>query len=311
MLFCRLPGEKKIRRYDFSTFSEQTLRFGGAKVSPWPSCSFSQEKSMSVPACSTPKEDYVRTINDIKAKLEVRGGKTVLSRQICGTFKVFDPEAVMEEYFASFPDMFCFMFSHPSTGYWMGASPELLLEVIGDKLAKTRALAGTRPADTIGRWSEKNIEEHRIVVEDICLRINALETPAKAEALEPYNFSYGVVEHLCTPIAIRNVADGVFPAEDVIAAIHPTPAVCGFPRPDAMRDIAEAETTPRNCYGGLITVPGNNGPLAYVVLRCVHFDERNWAVYTGSGITAASDAFDEWNETAAKATPLIELLNKY
>lgn len=308
VLFCRLPGEKQIRRYNFTSLSEHSLIFGDAHVSIWPMCRL--DRPMAVPVSSTSEAEYVRAVDVLKAGLEARGGKTVICRQICGMFGRFEPEALMAEYFSVFPDMFCFLFAHPTTGYWMGASPELLLEVVDDKLAKTRALAGTRPADCLDQWSLKNLEEHRIVVDDICARIDALAC-TEAKACEPYNFRYGSVEHLCTPIAIYNTSDGAFPADEVIAAIHPTPAVCGFPRNDALREIARLESVPRNFYGGLITVPGTGGTLAYVLLRCVHFNEKRWAIYTGSGITASSDAADEWAETNAKARPLLELLNRY
>ena len=192
----------------------------------------------------------------------------------------------------------------------MGASPELLLEEKSDKLVYTRALAGTRRSGCQEPWSNKNIEEHTLVVDDICRRVADAGNGINAIAETRYNFRYGRIEHLCTPIRIEK-ATGKLSVDDIIARIHPTAAVCGFPCDVAMTEIARAERNPRNYYGGVITVRHNGLSTAYVVLRCVHFDSSHWAVYTGSGITAASDPIDEWQETDDKAAPLISILSKY
>ena len=147
--------------------------------------------------------------------------------------------------------------------------------------------------------------EHQFVVDDIVARLATSGCVPSVELLPRINFRYGSIEHLCTPILLRT--QGRMPFGRIIEAIHPTPAVCGYPRTEAVGMIAASETWPRNCYGGYISVPSPHGPVAYVILRCIHFDDEKWAVYTGSGITGESDALDEWNETQAKAEPIIEL----
>lgn len=94
---------------------------------------------------------------------------------------------------------------------------------------------------------------------------------------------------------------------EIIGAIHPTAAVGGYPVATAIEEIDRTESFPRYFYGGTLVTPR----LAYVVLRCVHFDAQRWCVYTGSGITADSDPADEWGETQAKAAPLLDILKKY
>lgn len=276
-----------------------TLGCGSFEASLWPG-----EKADTIAVCrqSTPREQYFADVRAITAALRRRGGKTVLSRRICGTFKHFDLEAIAEKYFADFADMFCFLFHHPATGYWMGASPELLLDWQSTAY-RTRALAGTRPVEKSGDWDDKNLQEHAIVVDDICNRINQLEMATSCSALS--ELSYGAVAHLCTEIAIATPCPT--DPQTIIAAIHPTPALAGYPRADALADIERYETSPRYFYGGSLCVPG----LCYAALRCVNFDAEHWCVYTGSGITADSDAALEWDETEAKAAPLTNLLKKF
>lgn len=306
-IIYRLPGSQEIIRRDFTDISSEKLQFGDVRVEPW--CTQSFEEPMNVCSRSTEKDDYIRRLTRLISELKGGREKAVMSRLICGRFAKFEPEELANEYFSKFPDSFCFLFFHPITGYWMGASPELLLEMHDSKSAATRALAGTKPVDDESPWSAKNIEEHDFVVEDILSRLSALPGSVRAEKGERHDLKYAAVRHLCTPIRLES--DEPLPVSEIIHSLHPTPAVCGFPREKGLECIRVYEDHPRNCYGGLITVPTSTGPLTYVILRCVHFDTEKWAIYTGSGITHASEADDEWLETEAKATPLVQLLSSF
>ena len=298
----RLPGHRDFNVCLQPGFDGTRLSCPEIEICTWLAQPFA---AMPVAGVSTPRSKYETAVDGIVSGLRKHGGKTVICRQICGRFGRFAPLAMAEEYFTTFPGMFCFLFYHPSTGYWMGASPELLLEVDTNGTGHTRALAGTRKAGEAGRWSDKNMDEHRIVVDDICSRVAAAGDDYKAIAGETGNMCYGKIEHLATPVDICRF--GGVDMRRIVDAIHPTAAVGGYPLHRALPEIAAAEDTPRYFYGGTMIT----STLAYVVLRCVHFDAERWCVYTGSGITASSDAADEWNETEAKAAPLIDILGKY
>ncbi len=47
------------------------------------------------------------------------------------------------------------------------------------------------------------------------------------------------------------------------------------------------------------------------MLRCMHFDETGWCVYSGGGITGASLPEEEWEETQSKAKTLLSVLEDY
>lgn len=301
--FVRLPGDKQVLSFGEGRIDGCSLLFDGFMASTWNSV---PAAGMQVSVESTPEDVYLRQIETIVASLRKRGGKTVICRQICGTFRHFDPEKMAKEYFSLFPDMFCFFFYHPQTGYWMGASPELLLRTDSHGIGHTRALAGTRRKGDKEPWSAKNIAEHQIVVEDICRRIGNTNKGYQALAHSTGTLSYGTVEHMSTDIdVVRYGCPVSLPA--IISAIHPTAAVCGFPKDAALEEIGATELFQRLFYGGTLVTPGT----AYVALRCVHFDSSRWCVYTGSGITPDSEPAAEWDETKAKAEPLINILKRY
>lgn len=298
----RFPGEEHYRTFAAPTFDGTRLCFDGLEISTWLNRKFD---SMPVALESTDRSRYCGDVARVVENLRERGDKTVICRQICGSFSRFEPFEMATEYFAAFPDMFCFLFFHPSTGWWMGASPELLLEIDDSGTGHTRALAGTRRTDDTSDWSAKNVAEHKIVTDDICRRVSVAGDGYSAHPAETDTLTYAKIEHLCTPISIER--DGGVDMHEVIGSIHPTAAVGGYPVATAIEDIDRTESFPRYFYGGTLVTPR----LAYVVLRCVHFDSQRWSIYTGSGITADSDPADEWNETQAKAAPLLDILKKY
>ncbi|MDE5662226.1 MAG: chorismate-binding protein [Muribaculaceae bacterium] len=308
-LLYRLPGHDSFVRLGLTASAGDRLMFGDAVVSPWPGHAFDAASPMEVCPRSTDMPDYRSRVGALVDTLRRRDGKAVIARQICGSFSRFEPEAMAREYFSRFGDMFCFLFYHPSAGYWMGASPELLLHTDNACQGRTLALAGTRRiGDGAGQWSRKNIEEHRFVVRGIEKSLSGIAGLDIAVG-ETGNFVYGAIEQLCTYVGLSAAAG--LPVGRIVEAIHPTAAVCGYPRETAMTEIDSVEQWPRNCYGGLVSVPDGDGVSVYVILRCVHFDSERWAVYSGSGITGESDPADEWAETESKARPLLDILNSY
>ena len=298
----RMPGDTSWHLSADVDAEGCALNAGQLRIAAWPG-----SKPMPYAVCteSTDKEQYCRAVRMASQSALKRKGKTVIVRQICGTFRHFDPTALANEYFDGFERMFCFIFYHPLSGWWMGASPELLVEYRPDGKLASRALAGTRPAGIAMPWDVKNIEEHNMVTADIIERINTLGDDWAAHAEARTTLPYGAIEHLCTPVTIS--PSGSNALAKAASALHPTPAVGGLPRNEAMADISRLETAPRLFYGGTACTPDK----AYVILRCVHFDSEHWCVYSGSGITPLSDPLDEWAETEAKAKPLVNILKKY
>ena len=108
--------------------------------------------------------------------------------------------------------------------------------------------------------------------------------------------------------------------KNLLSVLHPTPAVCGFPKEVARSFILKNEGYDRSYYSGFLgefntdfQSKGNATDL-YVNLRCVQIkiDERSKSstahLYVGGGITAQSNPEHEWIETINKATTIKKVL---
>lgn len=264
------------------------------EIKPWP--------------LSTEYMQYRAQVHRIVNRLSHRGGKTVLSRVICGkTTSDTDWADIASRYFDKYPDTFRYLYYTAETGCWLGASPELLLEHNSDeKTFSTMALAGTRSIDEDDNdWDKKNIEEHNYVTDYIVKTLENLGIKVDVSPAE--NLKYGNIEHLCHHIT-AHLNDNMPSFNDIMQQLSPTPALAGYPVEQAISDINEFEVHPRHCYGGFIAVTDSKGLHAYVNLRCVHFDTHNYCIYAGGGLTANSIDTTEWNETESKSATLRALL---
>ena len=106
---------------------------------------------------------------------------------------------------------FCYLFYHPEEGFWMGASPETLLE-ISDKNVTTMALAGTKKREN-SEWGNKEIIEQEIVKKEIIKNLHPFCENVKAEG--PVTIKAGEIDHLKTVITGFSTAS----VNDVINAI--------------------------------------------------------------------------------------------
>lgn len=249
---------------------------------------------------STTRDQYKEEIVKIKEELTDETDKTVAARALTMSINV-DINQLFENLCTAYPDAFVYAFSTPETGTWIGASPELLLRKEKDSVT-TMALAGTREAGKEGDWDEKNIREQATVTKTIydtlrrsCLYLIKDKTETRRA---------GTVEHLCTPMR------GIIETRDnnilTLAALAPTPAVCGRDREKSMRLIAENERFDREMYGGFCgPVKGNGDFDLYVAIRSAKITPEGITLYAGGGITKASDPEKEWEETEQKLTTLL------
>jgi menaquinone-specific isochorismate synthase len=115
------------------------------------------------------------------------------------------------------------------------------------------------------------------------------------------------VQHLSTRIA--GSAEPGTHVLDLVDAIHPTPAVGGTPRPEAVAFIEKVEGFDRGWYsGGVGWVDGSGDGEFALGLRCGLIDGTRAHVFAGAGIVADSDPELELLETRLKLRPMLELL---
>lgn len=98
---------------------------------------------------------------------------------------------------------------------------------------------------------------------------------------------------------------------ELIAGLHPTPAVCGLPRNKSYELIRKVEKHKRRFYSGFIgpwNLSGNSQ--LFVNLRCAEIYSDKLSLYVGGGLTAESKPEDEWEETVKKSQTLLSVVEK-
>lgn len=271
--------------------------------------SYDSEQKPQATSCPRPMpQSYAASVRNIVARLVREGGKTVLATVHDGRcpHSVYDAFMyITSSYLEAF--VFCWMLRGESR-VWMGASPELLVELDGGKL-HTMALAGTRAAviDDTCPWDKKNVEEQQMVADYIVtiMRRHGLEP----QCASTYTKRAGDIAHICTEIA-ADVTAGL----DLTAFLKdmaPTPAVSGFPRQQALDEIAVYEDFDREYYAGYCGVASAGGVRLFVTLRCMSLAPENGdcRIYAGGGITAMSVPESEWLEVNAKAATISGVLS--
>lgn len=183
-------------------------------------------------------------------------------------------------------------------GRWLvGSSPEILVGRMGNTVF-CHPFAGTATTPEGLLDSEKDREEHAYVVDEIAAALAPLCAELDVPAA-PSVTRAGPVWHLGTKIEGR-LADPATSALDLALALHPTPAVCGFPRRTAARAIADIEGE-RGYYAGAAGWTAANGDGHWrVSIRCAELDGARLRAYAGGGIVGASDPQAELAETRNK-----------
>ncbi len=250
--------------------------------------------------------------------------KVVLARALRLTADaLLDPRAVLRRLLAADPDAFAYLVDltpagdrHRGTAL-VGASPELLVARDGDRVL-CRPFAGSAPRspdadidDATGAGlarSVKNRREHQLVIdamrevlEPVCNDLTISDSPQLSRTAKLW--------HLSTPIRGR-LRERSTTAIDLVLALHPTPAVGGFPAKEACDVIAELEGD-RGFYAGAVGWCDQRGDGRWAVaIRGAQLaaDRRSALAHAGGGIVAESDPDDEVDETTTKFATILAAL---
>lgn len=240
-----------------------------------------------------------------------RLGKVVLARDLTVHADApIDARVLLRRLATRFPA--CYTFSCAGL---VGATPELLIRRTGGDieslvLAGTTA-RGTGPADDRARAarlfaSAKDREEHRYAAE----MVRDALTPLCAHLTVPHQpelLTLPNLTHLASPIRGRLAADRS--VLDVVAALHPTPAVCGTPTGTALDLIRELEGMDRGRYAGPVGWVDARGDGEWgIALRCAEIDGTRARLFAGCGIVAESDPAAELAEARTKFRPMQDAL---
>jgi menaquinone-specific isochorismate synthase len=238
--------------------------------------------------------------------------KVVLARAIDVTASaVLDPRAVAARLAARFPSCFTYVCDG-----LVGASPELLVRRLG-RHADSIVLAGTVRRGAAAEedaalehellTSAKNAVEHRIAADSVREVFAEVAAEVVSDAA-PQLLRLANVTHLATHVEAWLAPDPPT-ALDLAVRLHPTAAVGGTPRTEALAMIAALEAAPRGRYAGPVGWVDARGDGEFAIaLRCAQLGGGTARLWAGAGIVAESDPDAELAETTAKFDAVLSAL---
>lgn len=280
-----------------------------------PELTFAKSKPVTVSSSEqtvkqTNRIEFEALVSNIKKKIKSGVFSKIVAARVISKKKLpgFNAVKFYKSLCQKYPHAFVSLVNITNHGLWIGASPEILA-AIDDTEIKTYSLAGTQVNEnkkTAIKWGDKEIDEQRIVSNYILDSFSKI-TNRKPVINGPETVSAGNLLHLRTTFTYPNTR--TLNWNKVVNILHPTPAVAGFPKEKAINFITKNEKSPRSFYSGYLgPVNLDKATYLFVNLRCMQVLENSLAVYVGCGITADSNAHDEWNETEAKSQTLLALL---
>ncbi|HEV2474926.1 MAG TPA: isochorismate synthase [Candidatus Dormibacteraeota bacterium] len=253
------------------------------------------------------------------AAARLRGGKAekvVLAREVVAHGDgVISAGNVVRGLRTAYPSCFTYLITGADGTAFAGASPELLVRRSGD-YAFAQPMAGSVARGASDAEDErlardlsasvKDADEHRLVAQFVVDALRPLSAQVRAGGPEVVRFTN--IQHLATGVeaTLRH------PAADALqlaAALHPTPAVGGWPREAADALIDELEGMERGWYAGAVGwIDGRGDGEFAVALRCGLLWEDGARLYAGVGVMPDSDPARELEETELKFRALLTSL---
>lgn len=282
-----------------STFSKDSLYvFDSAKEAGELHFVSTEEKCVS-------RTEYLADAQVFKQSMvDLRINKAVYSRIKEIPFQK-SPERLFLRLEELYPKALVYLISSPLFGTWIGATPEVLLSAAGSDVT-TMALAGTLPSNSEDAWGKKELEEQVYVRDYIRDTLRDANIRAVQEEICSEHIA-GPVKHLVSRFHFQ-----INPKHfsELALMLHPTPAVSGLPKEEALHLILEHEKHDRSLYAGIIGLLGVEENQLYVNLRCARLQEDAMRLYLGGGFTSDSIIEKEWEETENKARTLLNVVEE-
>ncbi|WP_027382668.1 chorismate-binding protein [Epilithonimonas caeni] len=260
-----------------------------------------KSKSPFIETAKETLESYALKISQAKDFIEKNElKKLVLSRRKLLMYLDIDAQKKLSmtksflKFCESYPSAFCYLFEKNGE-IWMGGFSEVLGKF--DKRNnsfETMSVAGTVPVEE--NWTDKEIEEQKAVTDYIQSILKKFSSDLKVSSTK--DMISGNIKHLKTDFSAEISPESL---DKIISELHPTPAVCGFPKELCAQGIKSIEHFNREFYAGYIKVETEDLIYYFVNLRCASFFKNYAFLFVGGGITLKSDPHKEWDETELKS----------
>ncbi|MXW32865.1 MAG: isochorismate synthase [Rhodothermaceae bacterium] len=244
--------------------------------------------------------------------------KVVLAREASVDFSgPLAPVSIIQALKKISPNCFHFLFEPALGEAFLGASPERLFRREGRSI-ESEAVAGTRPrgasevddAKMIDELysSAKEQREHEFVRISLQEEVTSLAAYVTMDTL-PSIMRLTSEIHLVS--RLRAIMQQEYTSLDVLEALHPSPAVGGYPSEQALDLIRRKEHFDRGWYAGPVGWLGVNEAEFAVAIRSGLISGSMIRLYSGAGIVRGSTPLDEWHEIGHKIGDLAQVLGLY
>ncbi|WP_373538457.1 isochorismate synthase MenF [Chamaesiphon sp.] len=262
--------------------------------------------------------DWHRNIDLALAKFaDLKLDKIVLARQSTLTFTTdLQPQSLLRSLKPHNLHTYHFCFQIDPTTAFIGTSPERLY-YRQDRVLKTEAIAGTRQRGAsagIDRQlsdnllnSAKDIHEHQLVVNNLQTTLDRLCDRVSIDR-QLTILKLNKVQHLytqCHGILKPDLTDA-----EILPQLHPTPAVGGVPRPQALKLIQDLEPFVRGWYAAPVGWVGYDDTEFAVAIRSGLVDRDRLLLFAGAGIVRGSQSAEEWDEIENKIRHFTDLFTE-
>lgn len=201
-------------------------------------------------------------------------------------------------------------------GFWdekegmLGATPETLFRCNTHGLLETMACAGTKKIseDQSTLLSDhKELYEHDLVVQGIT---QSLSPYGKVTAGNLQLLKLPYLMHLVTPLSLE--LQNQLPFQELVEALHPTPALGTFPKEKGMQWLQEYhQHINRSRFGAPAGyfLPKASQSTCYVAIRNIQWKDARMTIAAGCGVVAESQCGREWAEINLKLNAIKKMLD--
>jgi menaquinone-specific isochorismate synthase len=258
------------------------------------------------------KEDFCRRVFLAQETMKTTPlSKVVLARRSDFQFcENLEPYSLLKNLPVDNVTNFLLQFSEKSA--FIGATPEKFYSRV-ENVFETEALAATRSRGSSLEEDiflqnelfshEKDLDEFHKVADFLGKTCKTLCKSATDSSLQIYKTTY--MQHLYKTFS--GVLKDKITDLDIVTLLHPTPALGGMPKEEALPFLEKNEDVSRGWYGSPLGWVSPKEAFFSVAIRSALVLQNQLSLYSGVGIVPKTKAEDEWEELETKIFPFTRI----
>ncbi|QEY22579.1 isochorismate synthase [Psychrobacillus sp. AK 1817] len=262
------------------------------------------------------KDEYLSAVEAVTNRIRNKEvNKVVIGRSLKLTFEnSFSSSTAIYNASMEQPESYLFGLEKEDKIFF-GATPERLVKLEKGKVESAGLAGSVRRGTNLEEDKKlgdalladnKNLMEHQYVVSMIRKVFDQYCEQVKIPS-RPKLMKIRDIQHLFTPI--EGKIKGSSSLFEFVEAMHPTPALGGEPRQEAIEIIRESEQMNRGYYAAPIGWVNAEGEGEFAVgIRSALIENQYAYLYAGGGLVSESTSLEEFEETRVKFRPMLRTL---